>query len=86
MAITTKKSVTNSWLALATAGDVTITAAELPSGYPLTWAVTEGATAPTVVGGHTLQPRENVSMTLNGTERLWITGAGAVFVTAANPV
>jgi hypothetical protein len=77
MAITTKKTPTTAWLAVATAGDVTLTA---PVGSPCFWAITESTTAPTFAGGHVVQPGDNVSMVLTGTERLWV--SSTCFVTA----
>jgi hypothetical protein len=81
MAITTKKTPTTAWLAVATAGDVTLTA---PVGEACYWAITENTTAPAFEGGHVVQPGRNASMVLKGAERLWVNGT--CFVTADVPV
>lgn len=91
MATTVRKAITSAWQAVATAGDVTLTADEAPNGYPVLWAITDDTAGPTpvtptITGGHVAKPGENVSMTLTGSERLWLSGAGAAFVTAVAPV
>lgn len=87
MAATAEITVSpDAWTAIATAGDVTATADRLPYNYALRWAITESTSAPTLSSGHTMEGGDNLSMTLSGSERLWIRGVGVVFVTASAPV
>lgn len=86
MATTVEKTATVNWQAVASgAGNVTVTAQM--SGAR--WAVTPNATAPTLArrdAGHVLEKDRDVSMALLAGERLWIRGAGNVYVTADLPL
>lgn len=82
MAVTTQKTLTSSWQAIATAGEVRFR----PAGEHCFWALTESTTAPTLAEGDLALSRSPVSMTLSGAERLWVKGAGVVYVTADSPV
>lgn len=70
------------WLAVAAAGNVTITAQGL-----CRYAI--GAAAPawgSQKAGHVAEVNSDRSMLLSGTEKLWLRGTGAVYVTAEAPL
>lgn len=83
MANTTEKTLTGSWQAVATAGEVLITPSD--STISAFFAVTSSTIAPTFTGGHTVH-NDGAAMALTGTERLWVQGEGKLYVTADAPV
>lgn len=77
MAVTNEISLTSTWQAVATAGEVL---AE-PGKSGLFWAITGDASAPSFASGHSVKDGEKLTATLTGTERLWLKGRGVAYVT-----
>lgn len=86
MATTTNLIMNNTWQAIATAGEVTMTAYAKGNSGAM-FSITDTATAPVATSlGHQMKDNTDVSLTLTGTERLWIKGRGTIVITASAPV